>query len=124
MKLRYYVIFVCRHLQEMKMKKKKPKTEENLEFRGREEIKFGDVVKAPPKLVAIPKVELWIPTINTHQFKIKFMFSYLMKGLKTSQDASKQRLRLQAVEDYRKRKGWVSRPGIHLPPPVTTSPLV
>lgn len=41
---------------------------------------------------------------------------FCMKGLKTSQDVSKERIRLQAVESYRKRKGWDSRPGSHQPP--------
>uniref|UniRef100_A0A5B7CAN4 Coiled-coil domain-containing protein 137 n=1 Tax=Davidia involucrata TaxID=16924 RepID=A0A5B7CAN4_DAVIN len=87
-----------KHLEARKKKHKKVKAEESLDFPGREEIKFGEVVLAPPKLVAIPK------------------------ALKTSQDASQERLRLQAVEAYRNRKGWASRPGIHLPPPVITSP--
>lgn len=45
-----------------------------------------------------------------------------MKAFKatTAQVASHERLRLQAVEAYRKRKGWESRPGIKLPPPVTS----
>jgi len=30
-------------------------------------------------------------------------------------DASKERLRLQAVEAYRNRRGWTSRPGVQLP---------
>lgn len=44
-----------------------------------------------------------------------------MKGLKTTEDASQERLRLQAVDAYRKRKGWASRPGVKLPSPMTTS---
>ncbi|XP_010272638.1 PREDICTED: uncharacterized protein LOC104608372 [Nelumbo nucifera] len=86
-----------RYLEARKMKHKKAKTEEKLDFPGREEIKFGEIVEAPPKLVAFPK------------------------ALKTFQSASHERLRLQAVEAYRNRKGWVSRPGIHLPP-VTATP--
>lgn len=49
---------MCRRLEEMKHKHKKVKVSENLDFPGREEIKFGEVVKAPPKLVTIPKVAL------------------------------------------------------------------
>lgn len=30
--------------------------EADLDFPGHEEIKFGEVVKAPPKLLAVPKV--------------------------------------------------------------------
>ncbi|KAI3449146.1 hypothetical protein Pfo_005811 [Paulownia fortunei] len=84
-------------LEARKKKHKRPRTEEDVGFPGREEIKFGDVVQAPPKLIVVPK------------------------AFKTTQDASQERLRLQAVEAYRKRKGWASRPGVKLPPPVTTS---
>ncbi|KAK3194969.1 hypothetical protein Dsin_026279 [Dipteronia sinensis] len=84
-----------KYLEAKKNKHKKAKTEENLGFPGHEKVEFGDVVKAPPKLVTLPK------------------------GFKT--DASQERLRLQAVEAYRSRKGWTSRPGVLLPP-VTTSP--
>ncbi|KAL0309164.1 UNVERIFIED_CONTAM: hypothetical protein Sradi_5858700 [Sesamum radiatum] len=86
-------------LEERKKKHKKPRTEEDDDFPGREQIKFGDVVEAPPKLIAVPK------------------------AFKKIQDASQERLRLQAVDAYRKRKGWASRPGVQLPPPVTTSPF-
>lgn len=86
-----------KYLEERKKRLKKGKTGENLEFPGQEKVKFGDIVQAPPKLVKIPK------------------------AFKTGQDASKERLRLKAVEAYRQRKGWDSRPGVHLPPPVTTS---
>ncbi|KAK4383651.1 hypothetical protein Sango_2756500 [Sesamum angolense] len=86
-------------LEERKKKHKKPRTEEDDNFPGREQIKFGDVVEAPPKLIAVPK------------------------AFKKIQDASQERLRLQAVDAYRKRKGWASRPGVQLPPPVTTSPF-
>lgn len=40
----------------MKNKNKKVKEEDKVDFPGREEIKFGEVVQAPPKLVSIPKV--------------------------------------------------------------------
>ncbi|XP_059318159.1 uncharacterized protein LOC132068552 [Lycium ferocissimum] len=87
-------------LAEMKKKHKKGNADENMDFPGREEIKFGEVVEAPPKLV-VPKAF----KNNVH-------------------DASKERLRLQAVEAYRQRKGWTSRLGIQITPPVTGSPLV
>ncbi|KAK1376276.1 H/ACA ribonucleoprotein complex [Heracleum sosnowskyi] len=86
-----------KRLEEMKHKRKKVKASENLDFPGREEIKFGEVVKAPPKLVTIPK------------------------GKKSPQDAFKERLRLEAVDGYRNRRGWSSRPGIHLPTPEVAS---
>ncbi|KAK4354060.1 hypothetical protein RND71_026254 [Anisodus tanguticus] len=38
----------------MKKKHKKANTDENMDFPGREEIKFGEVVEAPPKLF-VPK---------------------------------------------------------------------
>ncbi|KAG5606766.1 hypothetical protein H5410_028258 [Solanum commersonii] len=60
-------------LKEMKKKHKKGNTDEHMDFPGREEIKFGEVVEAPPKLA----------------FK------------NIAHDASKERLRLQAVEAYR-----------------------
>lgn len=88
-----------KYLEAKKNKHKKGKTEGHLEFAGREQVKFGDVVDAPPKLVMVPKA-----------FK-----------LKTAQHASKERLRLEAIEAYRNRKGWSSRPGgVELPPPVTS----
>ncbi|XP_011093192.1 uncharacterized protein LOC105173212 [Sesamum indicum] len=86
-------------LEARKKKHKKPRTDEDDDFPGHEQIKFGDVVEAPPKLIAVPK------------------------AFKKTQDASQERLRLQAVDAYRKRKGWASRPGVQLPPPVTTSPF-
>ncbi|XP_057805705.1 uncharacterized protein LOC131020719 [Salvia miltiorrhiza] len=86
-------------LEAKKKKQQKVQTEEDLDFRGREEIKFGDIVEAPPKLTAVPK-----------SFKAV-----------SAQDASHERLRLQAVEAYRKRKGWESRPGVKLPPPAATT---
>ncbi|GKV12961.1 hypothetical protein SLEP1_g24043 [Rubroshorea leprosula] len=86
------------YLEAKKKKHKKAKTEENMDFPGREQVKFGEVVEAPPKLVAVPKIII--------AFKMK-----------TAQDASKERLRLQAIEAYRNRKGWTSRPGaVELPP--------
>ncbi|XP_058104704.1 uncharacterized protein LOC131248440 [Magnolia sinica] len=83
-----------KYLEERKKKHKKAKTE-ILDFPGCEEIKFGEVVEAPPKL-------------------------NFPKALKTIQGASHERLRIQAVEAYRNRKGWVSRPGVHLPPGTPT----
>ncbi|KAL3536919.1 hypothetical protein ACH5RR_000285 [Cinchona calisaya] len=79
-------------LEERKKKRKRTREEENVDYRTHDEVKFGEVVDAPPKLLAVPKV-----------FKI-------------TQDASQERLRLQAVEAYRNRKGWTSRPGVQLPP--------
>jgi hypothetical protein len=43
-------------LEAKKNKHKKAKLEADLDFPGHEEIKFGEVVKAPPKLLAVPKV--------------------------------------------------------------------
>lgn len=87
-------------LADMKKKHKKGNTDEHMDFPGREEIKFGEVVEAPPKL-AVPKA-----------FK------------NNAHDASKERLRLQAVEAYRQRKGWTSRLGLQISPPITETPLV
>ncbi|KAL8263485.1 hypothetical protein R6Q59_021615 [Mikania micrantha] len=78
-------------LEERKKKHKKAKKEDDLNFLGREEIKFGEVVQAPPKLVNFPK---------------RF-------GL--SEKASQERMRLRANEGYRDHKKWTSRPGLHLP---------
>lgn len=88
-----------RNLEARKSKLKKANTEEDLDFPGHEKIKFGEVVEAPPKLLAIPKAS------------------------KSVHDASNERLRLRTVEAYRNRKGWASRPGIRIPPPVATSQL-
>uniref|UniRef100_A0A2N9JBG3 Uncharacterized protein n=1 Tax=Fagus sylvatica TaxID=28930 RepID=A0A2N9JBG3_FAGSY len=86
-----------KYLEDKKKKHKKARTEEDLDFPGREEIKFGEVVEAPPKLT-VPK------------------------AFKKAHDASQERIRLRAIETYRNRKGWASRPGIQLPLPVTKSP--
>ncbi|KAK3036098.1 hypothetical protein RJ639_031679 [Escallonia herrerae] len=77
------------------MKKKHKKVEAN-DLPAVDVIKFGEVVEAPPKLITVPK------------------------AFKPVQNASKERLRLQAVENYRNRRGWTSRPGIQLPPPMAT----
>ncbi|KAF3781544.1 hypothetical protein EJ110_NYTH36655 [Nymphaea thermarum] len=78
-------------LEERKKKHKRCKSEHTPEFREREEIKFGEVVEAPPKLT-LPKVS------------------------KAHPSASRERLRLQAIEAFRKQRKWESRPGTHLPP--------
>ena len=44
-----------RHLDEKKKKRKGNKTETVPDFPGREKVKFGEVVEAPPKL-SFPKV--------------------------------------------------------------------
>ncbi|XP_058222307.1 uncharacterized protein LOC131332145 isoform X2 [Rhododendron vialii] len=89
-----------KRLEAKKNKRKKARPEENEGFPGHEKIKFGEVVQAPPKLVAFPKAS------------------------KAPQDASSERLRLKAVEAYRNRKGWASRPGKDLPPSIMTSPTL
>uniref|UniRef100_A0ACD5XRA7 Uncharacterized protein n=1 Tax=Avena sativa TaxID=4498 RepID=A0ACD5XRA7_AVESA len=78
-----------KHLDEKKKKRKGSKVETLQEFPGREKVKFGEVVEAPPKL-KFPK-------------------------LKTPLDASTERLRKEVVENYRNIKGWTSRPGLQLP---------
>ncbi|KAJ0968667.1 hypothetical protein J5N97_025584 [Dioscorea zingiberensis] len=78
------------YLQARKKKQKKTKINDIVNFPGHEEIKFGDVVEAPPKL-SFPKVP------------------------KASMDASHERFRLEAIEAYRNQRKWVSRPGIKLP---------
>ncbi|XP_061339661.1 PWWP domain-containing protein 3 isoform X2 [Gastrolobium bilobum] len=87
-----------KYFEAKKKKHKKAHEEEKLDFPGHEKIKFGDVVLAPPKLAFTPK------------------------AFKNAQDASQERLRLRAIEEYRNRKGWTSRPGSHHPPPLTTDP--
>lgn len=59
-----------------------------------------------------------------HEQEILFFFVtfVVMKAFKNAPDASQERIRLRAIEAYRNRKGWASRPGIQLPPPVTSSP--
>ncbi|PKA47692.1 hypothetical protein AXF42_Ash014469 [Apostasia shenzhenica] len=78
------------YLKEKKKKNKKAKVDDTLDFPGKENIKFGEVVEAPPKL-SFPKVS------------------------KPPMNASQERLRFQAIESYRNRRGWNSRPGIKLP---------
>lgn len=51
-----YIVNVHRYLEAKKNKHKKAKIEADLDFPGHEEIKFGEVVEAPPKLLAVPKV--------------------------------------------------------------------
>lgn len=78
------------YLKAKKQKKTKGSSDDQLDLPKRDEVKFGEVVQAPPKLV-VPK------------------------ALKKPMDASKERLRLQAIEAYRSRKGWTNRPGLNLP---------
>ncbi|KAF7045999.1 hypothetical protein CFC21_055059 [Triticum aestivum] len=78
-----------KHLDEKKKKRKAGKSETHLEFPGREKVKFGDIVEAPPKL-SFPK-------------------------RKSHLDVSAERLRKEVVENYRNIKGWTSRPGLQLP---------
>ncbi|XP_078448020.1 coiled-coil protein isoform X2 [Wolffia australiana] len=78
------------YLKTRKNKTKRANDDEDSEFPKKEQVKFGEVVHAPPKLT-LPKVP--------------------RNGL----DASVERRRLQAVEAYRNMKGWESRPGIRLP---------
>ncbi|KAG1360545.1 coiled-coil domain-containing protein [Cocos nucifera] len=78
------------YLEAKKKKHKKAKTDDVRDFPGREDIKFGEIVEAPPRLS-------------------------LPKALKKPLDASHERMRLQAIEAYRNRRGWTSRPGIQLP---------
>lgn len=49
------LVYVCRLSEAKKKKQENTQTEEDLGFPGREHIKFGDVVEAPPKLT-VPKV--------------------------------------------------------------------
>lgn len=87
-----------KRLKERKEKQKKARSDEKDDFPRHEQIKFGDIVQAPPKLLAIPK------------------------GSKAFQDASHERLRLRAIEAYRNRKGIKSRTDISVP--VITSPVL
>ncbi|KAL0862276.1 hypothetical protein Bca101_041394 [Brassica carinata] len=76
-----------------KQKKNQGKTEDTLmeNFQKQEQIRFGDVVQAPPKLAVVPKAR------------------------KAPMSVSKERLRLEAIEAYRYRNGWSSRPGVQIP---------
>ncbi|EAY99510.1 hypothetical protein OsI_21480 [Oryza sativa Indica Group] len=78
-----------KYLDEKKKKRKGDKMETLPEFPGREKVKFGEVVEAPPKL-SFPKV-------------------------KNALDATREMLRKEAIENYRNIKGWTSRPGLQLP---------
>ncbi|KAK8949094.1 hypothetical protein KSP39_PZI005352 [Platanthera zijinensis] len=80
------------YLKEKKNKHKKVNEDDGLDFPGREQIRFGEVVTAPPKL----------------SFR---------KVPKTPTKASSERLRLQVIEGYRKVSGFDSRPGVKLPLP-------
>ena len=56
-----------RHLDEKKKKCKAGKVETHLEFPGREKVKFGEVVEAPPKL-SFPKVPSLLKTLYDIRF--------------------------------------------------------
>ncbi|URE15502.1 hypothetical protein MUK42_11103 [Musa troglodytarum] len=85
------------YLEARRKKNKKAKTDGVVDFPGHEEIKFGEVVEAPPKL-SVPK-----------------------KSLKTPHDAFHKRIRLEAIEAYRNQRGWASRPGVQIPVPQNPS---
>ncbi|KAF6160296.1 hypothetical protein GIB67_019065 [Kingdonia uniflora] len=88
-----------KYLEVKRNKNKKPKIEDGITFQGHEEIKFGEVVQAPPKLLVVPK-----------------------KVTKPAHDASRERLRVQTVEAYRNYKAWSSRPGIGVSSVVNPAP--
>lgn len=91
-----------KYLEAKKNKHKKGKTEDDmLGFQGHEKIRFGDVVEAPPKLTTVPKA-----------------------SKQPVQAAFQERLRLQAIEAYRDRKKWVSRPGLQIPAAEIANPSV
>ncbi|XP_074273172.1 uncharacterized protein LOC141596818 [Silene latifolia] len=77
-------------LKNKKKNQKKGGPEQTLDLPKRDEVKFGDVVQAPPKLDVVPKAP------------------------KKPMNASQERLRLQAIEAYRNRRGN-NRLGIQLP---------
>ncbi|KAJ8447366.1 hypothetical protein Cgig2_013143 [Carnegiea gigantea] len=87
------------YLKAKKKKHKKGSSDHQLDLPKCDEIKFGEVVQAPPKLAVIPK------------------------AFRQRMNASKERLRFQAIEAYRNRKGWTNRPGIQVPPVSTSSDL-
>lgn len=84
-----------KYLDAKKKKHNKAKNVDPTDYPLHETFKFGEVVTAPPKLE--------FPKKATTEIKMR-------------QDVSQERLRLQAVENYRHRKGWNSRPGSHVPP--------
>ncbi|XP_074586835.1 uncharacterized protein LOC141842705 [Curcuma longa] len=85
------------YFETKKKKNKKPKIDDVRDFPGREEIEFGEVVQAPPKL-SVPK-----------------------RSTKGPLDAFHERVRLETIEAYRKNRGWASRPGVHIPMPENPS---
>ncbi|KAG6494409.1 uncharacterized protein LOC122002941 [Zingiber officinale] len=85
------------YLEAKKKKNKRPKIDDVRDFPGREEIVFGEVVQAPPKL-SVPK-----------------------RSTKGPLDAFHERVRLETIEAYRKKRGWESRPGVHIPMPENPS---
>ncbi|KAH9608694.1 hypothetical protein KSS87_006266, partial [Heliosperma pusillum] len=84
------VFIQYRFLKNKKKKQKKGSSEQTLDLPKRDEVKFGDVVQAPPKLDVVPKAP------------------------KKPMNASQERLRLQAIQAYRDRRGN-NRLGIQLP---------
>ncbi|KAJ7517583.1 hypothetical protein O6H91_03G094900 [Diphasiastrum complanatum] len=82
-----------RYLEEKKSKKRKLVQSNRTSLYQQELISFGEVVQAPPKLPAPVKA--------------------LKQG--TPSNLFQERLRLQAVEAYRQRRGWNSRPGTSIP---------
>lgn len=91
-----------KYLDAKKKKHSKAKNDDPTDYPLHETIKFGEVVTAPPKLE--------FPKKATAEIKMR-------------QDVSQERLRLQAIENYRHRKGWASRPGCYVPPLNTTELL-
>lgn len=89
-----------RYLEEKKKRKKKAESfalhELNQSLYQREKIGFGDVVNAPPKL-SFPKKNINI---------------------------SEERLRQRAIETYRQKKKWLSRPGSHQLPSLASDSIL
>jgi len=63
-------------LEARKKKNKKAKVEEDVDFPGREEIKFGDVVEAPPKLITVPKVSTLMFCMRFDLYSLLFLVSF------------------------------------------------
>ena len=116
-------MFECRFLKAKKKKQKKGKSEQILDLPKRDEVKFGEVVEAPPKLAVIPvrSISSTFGCSLVLVLSLTKSSSLLMQTHKKYLDASRERLRIQASEAYRSRKGWTNRLGVHLPP-VSTSP--
>lgn len=77
-------------------------------------------MQAPPKLAVVPKVCSLAIVSNCKKNSVVLLVQmiicmFIWQARKSTLSASQERLRLEAIDAYRSRKGWIARPGVPIP---------